>query len=152
MAFTNPRGLPIADMGYPAPTMLMACTLADYTVAGTTTPVVGDLVTFSTTANFYVKRAPDNQTKWLGVVQKIDTAPSGTALGYIVVEWVDIIRFVSVPVAVLANVTLGNSLIKNGDTATAADWDAAATTGSIIAIAKSAATGAGTALGAVTTT
>ncbi len=49
MPYTNPRGLPIADMGYPALTALCACTLADYSAGGTQTPVIGDVVTFSTT-------------------------------------------------------------------------------------------------------
>ena len=148
MAFTDPRGLPIADIGVTL-TTLCACTLADYTAAGTTTPAVDDLVTFSATGDWYVKRAPDNQTKLLGRVKKIELAPNGTNKGYITVEWLDVVRFVECTVANLANVTLGDSLIKNGDTTVAQDFDATATTGNIIAVARSATSGAGTALGAV---
>lgn len=152
MAYTNPRGLPVAgDIG-PTITTECACTLADYTAAGTTTPVVGDAVTFSATGSWYVARAGDEKAKGLGRVTKIDVAPVGTAVGYITVEWLDVIRFVELPCSVLANVTLGNSCEKAGDTATAADYDAPdamTTTGSMMAVAVSAASGVGTIMAAV---
>jgi hypothetical protein len=148
MSYTNPRGLPIADIGATLVT-LMVCTLADYTVAGTTTPAVDDIVTFSTTGNHYVARAADNTVSKLGRVKKIETAPVSTDLGYLTVEWLDVVRFVAVDTDDLSTVTLGDSLIKDGNTTVANNFDAGATSGNIIAIAKSGTSGAGTVLGAV---
>lgn len=128
---------------------LHACTLAAYTAAGNTTPVKGDLVTIDTTGNYYVERAPDNTTKRLGEVVQIDTAPVGSAVGYVVVEWYDAERIIECTTDDLSTVTLGNSLIKDGDTSVADNWDAGATTGSIIAVAKSGTSGAGQAYGLV---
>lgn len=148
MAYVNPRPLAIADRGTFV-TCLMATTLAVYTVAGTTTPVVGDIVTFDSGGNHYVARAADNVTKRIGRVTKIELAPVSTSVGYLVVEWLDVVRFVSVDTDDQSTVTLLNSLIKDGSTAVANNFDAGATTGNIIAIAKSATSGAGTVLGAV---
>lgn len=128
----------------------MACTLADYTVAGTTTPVIGDIVTPTTTGNHYVARAPDNQTKLLGRVTKIELAPLSTALGYLVVEWLDVERFVVVDCDDMTTMTLLNSAIKDGATTVANNFDAGSTTGPLIVVAKSGtAAAAGTAVCAV---
>lgn len=143
MPYTNPRGLPVSDIGGTL-TTLCACTLADYTAAGTTTPVVGDIVATSTTGNWYVSRAADNATKKLGRVTKVDLAPAGTALGYVVVEWLDAIRVVVLDTDDLSTVTLGNSAIKDGDTTVANNFDALSTTGNLIVVAKSGTSGAGT--------
>lgn len=126
--------------------LLHACTLADYTAGGTTTPTVGDYVTFSTTGNWYVKAAADNDTKRLGVVRKIELAPSGSAVGYVVVEWLDAVRTVEVPTDDLTTTALGNSLILDG-AGTAQNFDAGATTGLLICVAESASSGSGTATG-----
>jgi hypothetical protein len=128
---------------------LHACTLAAYTAGGATAPAVGDIVTIDTTGNWYVERAPDNATKRLGQVTKIELAPSGTDVGYVVVEWFDCERVVEVDTDDATSVTLGNSLIKDGDTSVADNFDAGATTGSIIAVSKSAASGAIKAYGMV---
>ena len=83
MAYTNPRTITKqSDIGYDLRT-LCACTLADYTAGGTTTPAVDDAVTFSATGDMYVKRAGDTQAKWLGFVEKVELAPTGTNVGYI---------------------------------------------------------------------
>lgn len=149
MSYTNPRGLPIADMGATI-TTLCACTLADYSGGGTQTPVVGDAVTISTTFNFGAKRCGDEVAVKIGRVTKIEVAPTGTATGYIGVEWFDLIRLISFPCATLANASLGNSIEKAGADTVAADWDAPDASGSnFICWAKSAATGAGTILGAL---
>lgn len=130
-------------------THIAACTLADYTVAGTTTPVVGDIVEVSSTGNWYVKRAANDTTKRLGEVVKVELAPSGSALGYLVVRWLDAIRVVEVDVDDATTVTLANSLIKDGDTTVADNFDAGSTTGPIVCVSKSAASGAIKAYGLV---
>jgi len=127
----------------------MAYTLADYTAAGTYDGEVGDIVMFSTAGNHYVKIAADDTTKRLGRVQKVEKAAVSTAVGYLVVDWFDVHRFVECTTDDLSTVTLGNSLIKDGNTTVVDNFDAGASTGSIIAIAKSGTAGAGTALGAV---
>lgn len=143
MAYTNPRSLPVADQG-PTITTQGVCTLTDYTAAGTTTPVVGDIVTPSATGNWYVKRAADNDTKKLGRVTKIDLAPAGSALGALTVEWLDAIRVLELDTDDLATCTLLNSAIKDGDTAVANNFDAGAATGNLIVVSKSGTSGAGT--------
>lgn len=143
MAYTNPRLLSQADIGDEIRT-LCACTLTDYTAAGTTTPVVGDIVEPSSTGNWYVKRAADNATKRFGEVVKIEKAPSGSNLGYLEIKWFDLIRCVEVDTDDLSTVTLLNSLIKDGDTSVADNFDAGATTGTFIALSKSGTSGAGT--------
>jgi hypothetical protein len=146
MAYTNPRGLPLTDIG-PTLVTLMACTLADYTSGGTQTPLVDDIVTFSATGNHYVKRAGDNRVSKLGRVKKIEVAPSGTAVGYVTVEWLDVVRFVEVACDDMSTMTLGNSAITDGADTVANNFDAGATTGNLIVIAKSStASAAGTAL------
>jgi hypothetical protein len=126
-----------------------ACTLADYSAAGTTTPVVGDVVTVSATGNWFVKRAGDGVTKRLGIVRKIELAPVSTATGYVDVEWLDANRVVEVDTDDATTVTLGNSLITDGDTTVAHNFDAGATTGPIVAVALAAAAGATKAYGLV---
>lgn len=121
---------------------LHAFTLADYTAAGTTAAVVGDIVTPSVTGNWYVTRAADNATKRLGRVTKIELAGSGTDLGYVVVSWIDAIRVVELDCDDATTVTLINSLIKDGDTSVANNVDAPSTTGGILCVSKSAAAGA----------
>jgi hypothetical protein len=148
MAYTNPRSLAIDDIGEPLRT-LAQCTLADYTVAGTTTPAVGDIVTNSTTGNWYVARAPDNDTSFLGKVVKIEKAPTGTAIGQLVIEWLDVVRFLKLDTDDLSTVTLGNAAIKDGDTSVANNFDAGASTGNLKVWAKSGTSGAGTILAAL---
>jgi hypothetical protein len=145
MPYTNPRGQALTDIGE-AITTLGAYTLADYTAGGTTQPAVNDIVTFSATGNWYVKRCPDNQTSKLGQVKKIEKQASGTSVGYVVVQWLDVVRLVEVDCDDMSTMTLGNSAIKDGDTTVADNFDALATTGNLIVIAKSATSGAGTAL------
>lgn len=121
---------------------LHACTLADYTAAGTTTPVVGDYVSVSATGNWYVSRTADNVTKRIGVVRKIELAPVSTSLGYLTVAWCDAIRVVELDTDDATTVTLANSLIKDGDTSVAANVDGGATTGPIVCVSKSGTSGA----------
>ncbi len=148
MPYANPRGQALTDIGWTI-TTLCACTLADYTSGGTQTPLVDDSVTFSATGDWYAKRAPNGQTKMLGRVLKVELAPVGTSVGYITVEWFDILGFRECTVSNLANVTRGNSAIKAGADTVAADFNAQATTGNLIVVAKSAASGAGTCVAAV---
>jgi hypothetical protein len=148
MPYTNPRGLAGSEIGEIVRT-LCAVTLVDYTAGGTTQPAVDDIVTFSTTGNWLVKRAADNQTNLLGRVVKVEKAPAGSEQGRVLVAWLDLIRFVELPTDDLATVTLGNSAIKDGDTTVAANFDAGATTGNLVVIARSGATGAGTFVAAV---
>jgi hypothetical protein len=123
--------------------------LSSYTAGGTTAPVVGDLVMVSSTGNWRVVRAADDTTKRLGQVVKVELAPVGTALGYVVVRWLDAIRVVELLTDDLSTVTLGNSLIKDGDTTVGNNVDAGATTGPIVCVSKSAAAGAGKVWGLV---
>lgn len=125
------------------------CTLADYTAGGATAPAVGDIVTPSGTGNWYVKRQANDVTKRMGEIIKIELAPSGSDEGLVVVEWFDAIRVVEVDTDDLSTVTLGNSLIKDGDTTVADNFDAGSTTGPIVAVSKSGASGAGTVCGLV---
>jgi hypothetical protein len=148
MAYTNPRGLAQTDIGETLCT-LCACTLADYSTAGTIQPAVDDIVTFSVAGSWYAKRAVDNQVSKLGRVAKVEKAPSGTDAGYVTVEWVDVIRFVQLSTDDLTTVTLGNSAIKDGDTSNASNFDALATTGNLVVVAKSGTSGAGTFVAAV---
>jgi hypothetical protein len=146
--YTNPRGLPLTDIGEILRTTCR-CTLVDYTSGGTTQPAVGDIVTFSATGDWYVKRAADDVNNRLGRVTKIEKAPVGTDEGLLVITWLDIVRFVEVACSNLALVTRGNSAIKAGADTVANDFDAQATTGNLVVVAKSAASGAGTAVCAV---
>jgi hypothetical protein len=148
MSYTNPRGLAMSDTGTLV-TTLMTYTLADYTAAGTTAAAENDIVTFSTTGNHSVAIAPDNQALRLGRVKKVELAAADTAAGFLTVEWLDVERFVAVDTDDLATVTLGNALIKDGNTTVKNNFDAGSTTGAIIAVAKSGTSGAGTVWGAV---
>ena len=121
---------------------LHAYTLADYTAAGTTAAAVGDIVTPSVTGNWYVTRAADNATKRLGKVTKVELAASGSAVGYLVVSWIDAYRVVELDCDDATTVTLVNSLIKDGDTSVANNVDAPSTTGGIVCVSKSATSGA----------
>lgn len=142
MPYTNPRGLPIDDVGTLIATV-MAYTLADYTSGGTYTAAVDDIVTFSSTGNHYVKIAPDDTTKRLGRVTKVVTAASGTAQGRLAVEWFDVRAFVRLPIDDLSTATLGNAAIKDGNTTVYANFDAGATTGNLVVVAKSGTSGSG---------
>lgn len=148
MAYTNPRGLPIADMGVTL-VALCACTLADYTAGGTQSPQVGDIVTFSATGDFYVKRCGANAAVAMGRVTKIEVAPAGTAVGYVGVEWLDVERFVALNVLSLATITRGQRIVKNGADTVAEDWISQASGSQWLAVAKSAASGAGQCVAAV---
>lgn len=148
MAYTNPRTQAIDDIGDMLAT-LASYTLADYTAAGTTAAAVGDIVTFSSTGNFYVKVCPDNQVSKFGQVTKIEKAASGTAVGYLVVEWLDVVRFVEVDCDDATSMTLANSAIKDGDTTVKDNFDGGAATGNLVIWAKSATSGAIKALCAV---
>jgi len=149
MAYINPRGLAIADQGTTT-VALQACTLADYTAGGITTPAVDDLVTFSATGDHYVKRCPAAQAAAIGRVAKVEKAPAGTDAGFVTVEWLDVERFLKLTSSNLANVTRGNRAKKLGADTTASDWDATGATGSqFLVTAKAAATGAGDFLVAV---
>ena len=149
MAYVNPRGLAIADMGTTT-VALQACTLADYTSGGTTTPAVDDLITFSATGDHYVKRCPAAQAAAIGRVVKVEKAPAGTDAGFVTVEWLDVERFLKLTSSNLSNVTRGNRAKKLGADTTANDWDATGATGSqFLVTAKAAASGAGDFLVAV---
>jgi hypothetical protein len=149
MGYINPRGLAIADMGTTT-VALQACTLADYTSGGTTTPAVDDLVTFSATGDHYVKRCPSAQAAAIGRVAKVEKAPAGTDAGFVVVEWLDVERFLKLTSSNLTNVTRGNRAKKLGADTTANDWDATGATGSqLLVTAKAAASGSGDFLVAV---
>lgn len=116
---------------------LAATTLAVYTAAGTTAPVVGDLVIMDTGGDWYVARASDNTEKRMGEVIKIELAPTGSALGYLVVRWLDAIRIVALTTDDAATCTLLNSCKKDGDTSVADNVDAATnTTGTLILASK----------------
>lgn len=128
---------------------LHSATLADYSAAGTYTPAVGDIVTVSANANWAVKLAPDDTTKRLGEVTKVELAPTDSATGYVVVEWFDAERVVEVDVDDATTATLGNSLIKDGNTTVVDNFDAGATTGPLVCVSKSAAAGAIKAYGLV---
>lgn len=130
-------------------THLHACTLADYSAAGTTTPVVGDAVEVSSTGNWYVKRAADDRSKRMGEVVKVELAPVSTSVGYLVIRWYDAIRVVELDSDDATSCTLANSLIKDGDTSVADNFDAGSTTGPIVCVSKSAASGAIKAYGLV---
>src|SRR5688572_24940 len=75
---------------------LHAYTLAAYTAAGTQAAAVDDVVTLDATGNWYVEMAPNDTTKRLGIVRKIELDAVSTAVGYVVVEWLDAIRSVQV--------------------------------------------------------
>lgn len=123
-------------------THLHVCTLTDYTAAGTTVPVVGDIVEHSTTGNWYVKRAADDLTGRMGEITKIELAPSGSDLGYVVVSWFDALRIVELDCDDATTATLGNAAIKDGNTTVADNFDAGATTGNMKVVAKSGTSGA----------
>ena len=144
MPYTNPRGLAVTDIG-PTLTTLCAYTRADYTSGGTATPAEDDIVTFSATGNWYVKRAADNAAAKLGQVVKVEKEAAGTDVGYVTIEWLDVIRFVECAVDDLTTVTLGNAALKDGADSVANNMDAPAGAGSnLIVVAKSGTSGAGT--------
>jgi hypothetical protein len=74
----------------------------------------------------------------------VETAPSGTDTGFVTVEWLDAVRILELATDDLSTVTRGNSAIKDGDTTVANNFDAGATTGNLIVVAKSGTSGAGT--------
>lgn len=120
----------------PALVLEHACTLADYTAGGTTTPEVDDIVTPSAGGNYYVKAAADDATKRLGRIVKVDKAPTGTAVGYVTVEWLDAIRVVQVPTDDVGTTALIQSAIVDGTNGSAGNFDAGATTGPLVVIAE----------------
>jgi hypothetical protein len=149
MPYANPRLLPIDDAGHFL-TTLCQYTRADYSAAGTTDPAVGDIVTFSATGDHYVKRAPDNQAVALGRVSKVEKLITGTDIGLLSVEWLDVERFVELQTDDFTTVTRGNRALKDGDTSVADNWDAPAASGSNFhVVAKGGTSGAGKFLAAV---
>jgi hypothetical protein len=149
MAYTNPRGLSLTDQGQTVVT-LCQFTQADYSAAGTSDPAAGDIVTFSTTGNYYVALAADNTTARFGRVVKVEKSGASAAVGTVVVEWLDVERFVAVDCDDMSTMTLGNSAIKDGNTTVVNNFDALAATGPLVVWAKSStAAVAGTALCAV---
>ena len=127
----------------PSLVLVHPCTLADYTAGGVTTPAVDDIVIISAGGNWYVKEAADDDTKRIGRITKVELAPAGTAVGYVVVEWLDAIRVVRVAVDDLTQTAITKSAILDG-VGSAGNFDAAATTGPLVVAAESAASGAGT--------
>lgn len=125
----------------PELTLMHACTLADYTAGGTTVPEVDDIVTPSAGGNYYVKAAADDATKRLGIIRKVELAPSGTAPGYVVVEWLDAVRVVQVPTDDVGTTALIQSAIVDGTNGSVGNFDAGATTGPLVVIAEVAGTG-----------
>lgn len=149
MAYTNPRGLSMTDQGQTVVT-LCQFTRADYTAAGTSDPAAGDIVSLSATGNYYVSIAANNLTARFGRVVSVPKTGASAAIGTVVVEWLDIERFVSVDCDDMTTMTLGDSAIKDGDTTVVNNFDAGATTGPLVVWAKSStAAVAGTALCAV---
>ena len=149
MAYTNPRPLAIDDAGEFV-TTLNQYTRADYTAAGTTDPAVGDIVTFSATGDHYVKRAPDNNAVAFGRVAKVEKLITGTDVGLLTVEWLDVERFVELTTDDFTTVTRGNRALKDGDTTVADNFDSPAATGSnFLVVAKGGTSGAGKFLAAV---
>jgi hypothetical protein len=124
---------------------LCAYTLATYSAAGTTPPADGDIVTFSSGADNRVVLAPDNTVGMLG---RVKGAPNTTDLT-VNVEWFDIYAFVELTTDDLSTITLGDAVIKDGNTTVVNNFDAGATTGNLKAIAKSGSSGAGTVCAAV---
>lgn len=144
--------VPLRNLNGPAGdefTHLHSYTLTDYTAAGTTAAVVGDIVEVSSNANWAVKVAADDLTKRMGEVTKIELAASGSDTGYLVVSWLDAIRVVEVDSDDASTCTLANSLIKDGNTTVKDNFDAGSTTGPIVCVSKSAASGAIKAYGLV---
>lgn len=112
-------------------------TLASYTAAGTSAPAAGDIVSPSSGANDRVVISADNTVAMLGRVKSVNTTDLT-----VMVEWLDIYAFVEVDTDDATSVTLGNSVIKDGNTTVVNNFDAGATTGNLIAISKSATSGA----------
>lgn len=148
MPYTNPRGLSGSDIGDLIRT-LCAYTLPGYTAGGTTHPAVGDIVTNDPGGNWRVRRAPDNDAAFLGRVVKLEKEATGAEEGRVLVEWLDLLRFVQLDTDDLSTVGLGNSAIKDGDTTVANNFDAGLTTGNLIVVARSGTSGAGTFVAAV---
>lgn len=142
------RSIKVADYGALLP-LLCQFTQVDYTAAGTSDPAVGDYVTWSATGNWYVKIAPDNTVGKMGRVTKLEKTGASSAVGQCVVEWFDLLAVVSLETDDLSTVTLGNSVIKDGNTTVLANVDAGAATGNMIAVAKSGTSGAGQVAAAV---
>lgn len=120
-------------------TTLCDYTLATYTAGGTTAPADGDYVMF-TTANWRVVRWADDDTGATGV-GRVKGNPNTTDLR-VTVEWFNIFAFVNLECDDATTVTLCNSCIKDGNTTVAANVDAGAASGNLIAVNKSATSGA----------
>lgn len=147
MPNTNPRTAPLADIG-PGLRTLCYYTKAAYTAAGTSEAAVDDYVTFDATGNWHVEIAEDNRVARIGRVVKVEKE-AGSGTGELVVEWMDVIRFVELPIDDLSTATLLNSAIKDGATTVVANFDAGASTGNMIVVSKSGTAGAGTIVCAV---
>lgn len=141
------RGLGTDDVLPAGGLIALLCnyTLATYSAAGTYTPTDGDIVTFSSGADKRVVLAPDNT---VGLLGRVKGAPNTTDLT-VNVEWFDVYAFVELTTDDLSSVTLGNAVIKDGNTTVVNNFDAGATTGNLKAVAKSGSSGAGTVLAAV---
>lgn len=142
------RGLPLADVGLSLVT-LATYTRDRYSNSSASDPEAGDLVTLGAGANHEVFLCADGTTARLGRVTRVESLSESTDEGRVVVEWFDLVRFVTVPCDDLSTATLGKAAIKDGDQDVRANCDAGGTTGSLIVWAKSAATGSGTLLCAV---
>lgn len=118
------------------------CTLADFTSGGATTPTVGMVVTPSAGGNWYVKEAANDATKRLGVITKVTLAPTGTALGIVEVKWLDAVRVVKLATDDLTTTALIQSAIVDG-AGNLGNFDAGSTTGPLVVVSESAASGAG---------
>jgi hypothetical protein len=107
-------------------------TLASYSAAGATAPAEGDIVSFSSGADDRVVLAPDNTTGGFGrVIGKPNTVDLTVD-----VEWLDVYAFVELDTDDATSVTLGNSLIKDGNTTVVNNFDGGAAAGNLIAISK----------------
>jgi hypothetical protein len=125
--------------------------LASYTAAGTSAPADGDVVAFSSGANSLVVIAADNDIGATGI-GRVKGAPNTTDLT-VNVEFFNVYAFVELTCDDMSTVTLANSCKKDGNTTVVNNFDAATdTTGNLVAISKSATSGAGTICAAVVIT
>lgn len=124
-------------------------TLATYTAAGTSAPANNDIVVF-TTADMRIVMAPDNDIGNTGIGRVKGAANTVDLTAN--VEWFNIYAFVELTTDDLSTVTLNNSMIKDGNTTVVNNFDAGATSGNLIAVAKSGSSGAGTVRTAVVIT
>lgn len=108
-------------------------TLATYTAGGVYVPTVGDYVQFSNAANSLVVMAADSATNIaIGRVVAVNTTDLT-----VLVEWLNVWSFVKLPCDDMTTITLGNAVIKDGNTTVPANFDGGAAVGNMIAIDKS---------------